>query len=497
MAQCQNEERVGKHMPQFCFGTFVLDSDSKVLERNGQIVELRPKLVETLLVLVEAAPKVISKEEVTRRVWVDSHVVESALARNISELRQWLAEAFGEETVIETIAKRGYRFAVPVTVKPAVLEPDPGGGSDPPNPARRDFSKALYAGIGLAFGVALITWLGLTRTDPDRQEATKAKSAEIAKARELARRTYQSGFALFDHWSLDRMLAAETQFRRTVQILPDDWYGHYGLTAALLAKNLLSGSSFLENDEFRRESEVAVLFGPQIAVTHSVRGAALLLLDWNWKAAEKEIEEGVHWNPKNHVPLGYRGSLRVLQGRFTEAIADFDRALALNSNYDEAMLGKSWALYCAGDFPGAAAGIEQALPRTRKKGAAYLLMAYALGAMGQYHNAREAVAKSGVPSYTQFRAEGWIAARAGDASLARERAGQVRHLAARQGIEYADTAAIDLALENREAALAGVEQALALRHWKALFLAVDPLLIPLHTDPRWARFLSRLERPRS
>ena len=81
--------------------------------RAGQPVALTPKAYETLRVLVEKSGEIVEKEELMRSVWPDAFVEEGGLTRNISVLRKALEN--GTATLyIQTIPKRGYRFAVKV-----------------------------------------------------------------------------------------------------------------------------------------------------------------------------------------------------------------------------------------------------------------------------------------------------------------------------------------------------------------------------------------------
>jgi DNA-binding winged helix-turn-helix (wHTH) protein len=92
--------------------------------RDGQLVPLTPKAVDTLVALIAAAGRIMEKEELIKTVWPDSFVEEGGLARNVSALRKALGDT-EEERYIETIPKRGYRFVAPVTIlDPAQEQPE-------------------------------------------------------------------------------------------------------------------------------------------------------------------------------------------------------------------------------------------------------------------------------------------------------------------------------------------------------------------------------------
>jgi Tol biopolymer transport system component/DNA-binding winged helix-turn-helix (wHTH) protein len=97
------------------FGEWRLDATEHLLLRKGSPVSLSPKLFDTLLVLVENAGRLVTKEEFMKRVWPDTFVEDLALTQNISQLRKVLGSA--ESSVIETVPKRGYRLLVPVQVQ--------------------------------------------------------------------------------------------------------------------------------------------------------------------------------------------------------------------------------------------------------------------------------------------------------------------------------------------------------------------------------------------
>src|ERR1044071_10116123 len=91
------------------FGRFTLDPSEGRLLRDGEPVSLKPKVLETLLVLVENTGRTMDKEELMKRLWPDSFVEEANLTVNVSNLRKVLGGSSNGETYIETVPKRGYR----------------------------------------------------------------------------------------------------------------------------------------------------------------------------------------------------------------------------------------------------------------------------------------------------------------------------------------------------------------------------------------------------
>ena len=92
------------------FEDFRLDAAHRMLYKSGTVVSLKPKVVETLIALIERPGEVVSKDELMARVWQDSFVEEANLSQNIYLLRKTLGECPEGQPLIETFWRRGYRF---------------------------------------------------------------------------------------------------------------------------------------------------------------------------------------------------------------------------------------------------------------------------------------------------------------------------------------------------------------------------------------------------
>lgn len=93
------------------FEDFTLNCKERVLYRGDKILTLAPKVFDTLCVLVESGGRIVSKDDLMDRIWQDSIVEESNLTQNIYTLRR----TFGKRNkFIETVPRRGYRFAAEV-----------------------------------------------------------------------------------------------------------------------------------------------------------------------------------------------------------------------------------------------------------------------------------------------------------------------------------------------------------------------------------------------
>jgi DNA-binding winged helix-turn-helix (wHTH) protein/TolB-like protein/Flp pilus assembly protein TadD len=106
---------MSKHIKQFYeFGPYRIDPLQRVLYREGKPVLLPPKVFETLMALVERSGQVVEKDKLIEVVWPETFVEENNLTQYISALRKTLGDGRHEHRYIETIPRRGYRFAAQV-----------------------------------------------------------------------------------------------------------------------------------------------------------------------------------------------------------------------------------------------------------------------------------------------------------------------------------------------------------------------------------------------
>lgn len=143
------------------FDRFRLDPARLMLYENGQPLALAPKVIETLLALVERRGEVVGKDELMNRLWPDSFVEEANLTQNIYLLRKTLGDGSDGKPLIETFRRRGYRFNGEIKM--------PTDASDEsiahPKIEIRERSNLLPIAVGVVLiGIAVpVVWLFVSR----------------------------------------------------------------------------------------------------------------------------------------------------------------------------------------------------------------------------------------------------------------------------------------------------------------------------------------------
>ena len=94
---------------RYRFGTAEFDETWFELRVSGLRVDVEPRALEVLAVLLQHAGEVVTKEELLTQVWTGRVTVEQVLPNAIAKLRRALGEA--NAGLLVTQARVGYRFA--------------------------------------------------------------------------------------------------------------------------------------------------------------------------------------------------------------------------------------------------------------------------------------------------------------------------------------------------------------------------------------------------
>lgn len=105
--------------PIYRFGAFEFDGDSYELTRHGETVPLRPQPATVLALLLADPGRVVTREELRARLWGNEINVdyEHGLNSCLSQLRVTLGESAEDPRFVQTVPRRGYRFAAPVELE--------------------------------------------------------------------------------------------------------------------------------------------------------------------------------------------------------------------------------------------------------------------------------------------------------------------------------------------------------------------------------------------
>jgi DNA-binding winged helix-turn-helix (wHTH) protein len=106
------------------FGSFELDSQRRQLSREGQVQHLTPKAFDLLLLLVQAAPRVVPKSEIHQALWPSGVVTDATLVGLVKEIRRALSDTGEDSPIIRTAHRVGYAFEAPILTDAPPVSPD-------------------------------------------------------------------------------------------------------------------------------------------------------------------------------------------------------------------------------------------------------------------------------------------------------------------------------------------------------------------------------------
>ena len=97
------------------FGEFELDENAMELRRNGRPVSINGQCLTLLVLLVDRAGQLVTRDEIRGTLWPDSNVdFDHSLDVLVSRLRAALGESGKSVRYIQTVPGKGYRFAAEV-----------------------------------------------------------------------------------------------------------------------------------------------------------------------------------------------------------------------------------------------------------------------------------------------------------------------------------------------------------------------------------------------
>jgi len=122
-----NVGNLQKSARRVAFGEFELDLQTRELWADGRRVDLPEQPFQVLCTLLEQPSELITRDELTRKLWpADTFVdFEHSLNRVINRLRTALNDSAETPRFIETLPRRGYRFIGTINGNHAATHPAP------------------------------------------------------------------------------------------------------------------------------------------------------------------------------------------------------------------------------------------------------------------------------------------------------------------------------------------------------------------------------------
>lgn len=411
-------------MSVYEFGPFRLDAGQLLLFEGGEPVALGPKVVETLLALIEHPGEVLTKSALLDRIWPEGYVDEANLAQNVYVLRKVLRGRWDVEA-IETIPRRGYRFVAPVANVEAVHVSRPLPAAVVVRPRRLWESFAVAA-----LALVLIGGTAFTLATPHRPARAPLTVAGA--------RLYEIGRYYWNTRSRDGIVKSVDYFSRVVDSDPHDARGYAALASAnaimgdyqygtaptkvyfararayaqkALAIDPQCGEAYAVLGMLESEKEIvtkksladgirqlrhAIELDPSDAPAHEWYGVALLAVG-NVNEAYAELQKASNLDPLSVATTHWLGQTAYLERHYDDAISYERQVLDLSPQLYEALETLGLAYEARGDDRQAIETFRQfgeKCKMCRPEAAALLVNAYAQANRPLLARAEFAIAKA-------------------------------------------------------------------------------------------------------
>ena len=220
------------------------------------------------------------------------------------------------------------------------------------------------------------------------------------------------------------------------------------------------------------------------------RGQLERLIDWDWAAAAESYHRAIKLDPESADAVAHLAALELTLGHFDEAIALVRQAIELDPIDPYLLDGLAEVEYYAG-YPDKAQEVIQSIPSNAKDAASDETRVRVSLALGRA-DASSVVPQAGTPERRPFL-------RALVASAQGQRAASDSALADLITL-YPASSAYEIATVygfqgNRDSAFAWLDSAYAQRDQGLSKVLIDPLLVRLHGDRRYAALLTRMRLP--
>ena len=309
---------------------------------------------------------------------------------------------------------------------------------------------------------------------------------------------YLRGRYLWNRRTESDLFASLEEFQRALSLEPDFALGQTGVADAYILLGvwglLPSHTAFRMA---RRAAERALELNDALAEAHTCIGEVLKDYDWDWVAAEEAYRYAIELNPSYSTAHHWFAQLLVVLGRDDEAIAEMERARAVDPLSPAINAYVPYICLAAQDYARAIREGESAVTLDPHSPAAHWHLGRAYLFAG---DAPRAVELLEAASHLGGRMPLWLAelgfarSRAGDASGARSILAELTERARTSYVSPYDLAVCHTGLGNKEAALSHLEHAYRERVMRIISLG-DPELDALRHEPRFVALARQLRLP--
>lgn len=250
----------------------------------------------------------------------------------------------------------------------------------------------------------------------------------------------------------------------------------------------------------RQAAQRALEIDPTLAEAETSLATVKFNYDWDWAGAEEGYQHAIQLNPNYATAYQRYSLLLTATGRFQESFGQINKARELDPLSFSINFSLGWRLYLARQYDRAIVQLRNTLEMDPSYELPHLILGQAYEEKGGFDLAipelRKAVELShGTPLMLSALAHAY--ARSGQRTEAEQLLTQLEAASKQQYVSPYYLAIVHVGLGEKEKALSLLETALTDRSNGLIFMAVEPELDPIRSDPRFIALERKLSLPNS
>lgn len=363
-----------KHLYEL--GNFRLDTANPGLWRGSELIGIAPKILETLILLVERRGEIVSRDELLEKVWQASFVEEGNINYTISQLRKIL----GDKNLIQTVPKRGYRFVgnievvqtelvetLPEIEVPTQFESNPVSETKSSKSVADNFTNKIrwtvFAGVLIGFLILTVVAFQSGNRNSDNISDENIADEERPEAIEALHIYTRGKMILDDRDAEKREERAIKEFQQAITLDPTLAVAHAGLAEALVLSAISSSND--KSADFYAKAKIAVekalSLDENLAEVFLTRGLIRRNSEWNWRGSEEDYRRAVELKPNYALAHIRYAQLLSALGRQDEALAEMNAAYLIDPLSEAVLASRFAVLEARGEFAEAISQAEDFL----------------------------------------------------------------------------------------------------------------------------------------
>lgn len=307
----------------YSFGSYALDTETRELRRDAELIAVEPQVFDLLVFLIENRDRVVSKDDLITAIWRGRIVSESTLTSRINAARKAIGDSGERQSLIRTAARKGLRFVgtlhePPVTLPDAI--PDRLGRPVFPLPDRPAIAVLPFSNMS---------------NDPDQEYFSDGISEDLitalSKLRWFLVIARNSSFVYKDKVVNLKQVAYELGVRYVIEGSVRKSGDRVRITAQLI--DAVTGSHLWAD---RYDRDLADIFAVQDEITEAIVAAIepQLYTAENFRAQRKPPDSLDAWDLVMRALSHY---WRITPQDNVVAQALLEKAISIDPNYSQAL----------------------------------------------------------------------------------------------------------------------------------------------------------------